>query len=131
MTRDPVAGLFHRRLDAGVLLTANCEVNLWNDACQRFDMNRSRYAHFFKQAVIPPGGWDKVIGELRDASSGSLGYDPKHAEWNFGFNLMSLQQHRAINFTAMYERLASRVLSRRMIRGDSLICARLARSKRR
>lgn len=44
--RDPVKGLLHQQLPEGVLLTANCDVNIWNDRCQRFDVGRPTYAHF-------------------------------------------------------------------------------------
>ena len=84
-------------------------------------MGRSVYQHFFEQAVIPPGAWDRVLGLLRDASNGTISYDPRHFEWNFGFNLMSLKVSRDINMAATYERLASQMLSMRYIRGDSLV----------
>ena len=57
----------------------------------------------------------------RDATDGLWSYDSTHFEWNFGFNLLELARHRAINFTARYERLASRMLAERFVRGDSLI----------
>lgn len=57
---------------------------------QRFDVGRSVYHHFFTQAVIPDGAWEKVEGLLHEASHGTIKYDPQHFEWNFGFNLMSV-----------------------------------------
>ena len=47
--------------------------------------------------------------------------NPQHFEWNFGFNLMSLGVSRQVNMSVLYERLASSVLSRRYLRGDSLV----------
>ena len=88
------AELFRRVLPAGHLLTANCDVNLWNDRCQRFDVGRSIYSHFFAQAVVPQGAWAKVEALLANASGGAMRYDPNHFEWNFGFNLMDLDAHR-------------------------------------
>jgi hypothetical protein len=120
--RDPVKNLYHHRLPPGILLTANCDVNSWNDRCQRFDVGRPQYAHFFSNMKATKGAWERVLGALRDASLGAASaYDPSHHEWNFGFNLMELRRHRQVNFTAVYERLTSRVLTERYVRGDSLI----------
>ena len=119
--KDSVATLYHRPLPPGVLLTGNCDVNIWNDACQRFGFGRSTYEHFFQQAVYPPGSWDRVLALLRDASGGAWSYDGAHFEWNFGFNLMELDRHRAMNFSARYEAVASRMLGERFVRGDSLM----------
>ena len=113
--------LFRAQIKPGVIFTANCDVNLWNARCQRFDVGRSVYRHFFDQAVIPPGAWDRVLDLLKEASRGTISYDPQHFEWNFGFNLMSLKVSRDINMSATYERLASQMLSMRYIRGDSLV----------
>lgn len=71
--------------------------------------------------MIPDGAWDRVLELLNEASHGSIKYDPNHFEWNFGFNLMSLEASRRINMSATYERLASRLLSLRYLRGDSLV----------
>lgn len=54
-------------------------------------------------------------------SGGVIKYNPQHFEWNFGFNLMSLGVSRQVNMSVLYERLASSVLSRRYLRGDSLV----------
>ena len=113
--------LFRAQIKPGVIFTANCDVNLWNARCQRFDVGRSVYRHFFDQAVIPPGAWGRVLDLLKEASRGTISYDPQHFEWNFGFNLMSLKVSRDINMSATYERLASQMLSMRYIRGDSLV----------
>lgn len=119
--RDPVKGLLHRHLPEGVLLTANCDVNIWNDRCQRFDVGRPTYAHFFSSVSTDQGAWRTVLEVLHNASDGAWSYDESHFEWNFGFNLVSLHAHRAIGFTEKYERLASQMLERRYLRGDSLI----------
>ena len=88
--RDSVQTLYHRTLPPGVLLTANCDVNLWNNDCQRFDIGRPRYDHFFAAGVYPTGAWNRVLELLRDATDGLWSYDSSHFEWNFGFNLMEL-----------------------------------------
>ena len=43
---------------------------------------------------------------------------------------MDLAAHRQMNFSAMYERLASSMLLKRYIRGDSLVYAFTATQKR-
>ena len=58
--------LYQHKTKPGVIFTANCDVNLWNQACQRFDVGRSVYKHFFSQAVIPDGAWDKVLELLAE-----------------------------------------------------------------
>lgn len=93
--------LYRHRTRPGVVFTANCDVNLWNTKCQRFDVGRSIYRHFFSQAVIPPGAWERVLELLAEASHNTITYDPMHFEWNFGFNLMSLGVSRQINMSAM------------------------------
>ena len=60
-----------------------------------------------------PGEASPSSPEKRDATGGLWSYDAQHFEWNFGFNLMELARHRALNFTARYERLASRSNARR------------------
>ena len=77
--------LYSHKTKPGVVFTANCDVNLWNGKCQRFDVGRSVYEHFFSQAVIPDGAWERVLALLKEASEGTISYDPKHFEWNFGF----------------------------------------------
>ena len=101
-----------------MIFTANCDVNLWNSQCQRFDVGTSVYRHFFDQAVIPDGAWDKVEQQLAWATHGTIKYDAQHFEWNFGFNLMSLAVSREINMSYIYERLASSMLQKRYIRGQ-------------
>lgn len=76
--RDAAATLFRQPMPPGFLLTANCDVDLWNSKCQRFDVGRSDYAKFFEQAVVPDGAWDKVLDLLREATDGAITYDPKH-----------------------------------------------------
>ena len=49
--------LYRSEINPGVIFTANCDVNLWNGGCQRFDVGRSVYSHFFEQAIIPDGAW--------------------------------------------------------------------------
>ncbi len=118
--RDSVE-LYRSPIQPGVVFTANCDVNLWNAGCQRFDVGRSVYAHFFQQAVYTPESWRKVEELLHEVSSGTIKYNPHHFEWNFGFNLMSLKTQREANISAIYEAMASRVLSQRYLRGDSLV----------
>lgn len=43
--------LYKHQTKPGVIFTANCDVNLWNQACQRFDVGRSVYKHFFSQVI--------------------------------------------------------------------------------
>lgn len=113
--------LLNSHVRPDIVFTANCDVNLWNAGCQRFDVGRSVYSHFFEQAIIPEGAWDKVEELLAEASSGTIKYNPHHFEWNFGFNLMSLKASRDGNISRIYERMASGVLSRHILRGDSLV----------
>jgi hypothetical protein len=45
------AKLYNAPVPPGVVFTANCDVNLWNAGCQRFDVGTSVYDHFFSQAI--------------------------------------------------------------------------------
>lgn len=118
--RDSVE-LYRSSINPGVVFTANCDVNLWNAGCQRFDVGRSVYSHFFEQAVYTAEDWKKLEGLLLDVSGGMIKYNPNHFEWNFGFNLMSLKAQREANISHIYQALASRVLSQHYLRGDSLV----------
>jgi hypothetical protein len=85
------------------------------------------YDHFFSQAVYTPEGWrqvEQLLGEVSgNQASGQapIKYDPKFFEWNFGFNLMSLKAQREANLTLIYQAMASQVLARKILRGDSLV----------
>ncbi|KOO23116.1 putative galacturonosyltransferase 3-like protein [Chrysochromulina tobinii] len=109
------AKLYNAPVPPGVVFTANCDVNLWNAGCQRFD------------AVYTPEGWrqvEQLLGEVSgNQASGQapIKYDPKFFEWNFGFNLMSLKAQREANLTLIYQAMASQVLARKILRGDSLV----------
>jgi hypothetical protein len=118
--QDPVQ-LFRQPLRPATVFTANCDVNVWNSQCNRFDVGRSAYSHFFGQAMASGSAWTRVLDLLGEASHGTLSYYPNHPEWNFGFNLMSLKASREGNMSALYERLASLALARRYVKGSSLI----------
>ena len=47
--------LYNQKVPPGVIFTANCDVNLWNQNCQRFDVGRSVYHHFFSQVCTASG----------------------------------------------------------------------------
>ena len=118
--QDPVQ-LFRQPLRPATVFTANCDVNVWNSQCNRFDVGRSAYSHFFGQAMVSGGAWARVLDLLSEASHGTLSYNLSHPEWNFGFNLMSLNASRQSNMSALYERLAGQALARRYVKGSSLL----------
>lgn len=77
---DAVEGLFNRAIPPHALLTANCEVNLWNNGCQRFDMGTSLYSHFFAGASYPPGSWEQMLDVVHGVCSAAdrTTYDHSH-----------------------------------------------------
>ena len=121
VTKDP-STLYYSPHTPGMLVTTNCHVNVWDSTCKRFNVDaQSAYNHFFSLASPRPGAWGKILHLLKEATGGTISYNPRHFEWNFGFTLIELAEHRKVNFTARYESLASIMLSEHAVRRTSLM----------